>query len=46
MWNAAAIVSMWTVARIVPCGMPSSSCAQTKIWFHSRASSEDSSLGR
>ena len=35
-----------TVARIVPCGTPSSRCAITKTSFHNRASRCDSIFGR
>ena len=44
--NAAGIVSISTVARIVPCGMPSRSCAKTKTSFQSSASLCDSIFGR
>ena len=40
------MVSISTVARTVPCGMPSASWAWVKTSFHSRASRCDSILGR
>ena len=44
--NAARIVSISTVARMVPTGIPSASCAATKTSFHSFASRWLSILGR
>ena len=43
---AAWIVSMSTVARIVPCGIPSSAWAKRNTSFHRRASRKCSSLAR
>ncbi len=42
--NAAGSVSMSTVARIVPCGMPMYCSLKVKTSSHSFASSLDSSL--
>ena len=40
------MVSISTVALIVPCARPSSFCVMTKISFHSRASRWLSTFGR
>ena len=40
------MVSISTVARIVPCGTPRAASAWVKTSFHSRASRWDSILGR
>ena len=44
--NAAGSVSISTVARIVPCGMPMYSSLNVKTSSHSFASSDDSIFGR
>ena len=44
--KAAVIVSMSTVARTDPCGIPSACWAWVNTSFHSRASRWDSILGR